>query len=283
MIRVVKDSTLNDYIFLILGCFSLAFALTSFLEPREIVIGGATGLAIILDRLTGSIIPLWLGNFLINLPLFALSIKIYGFKFLRRTVFATLFLSFALFITGLFPPFVTDYTISCVFGSLLSGLGVGLILRSNATTGGSDLGAFLLHRYLPNVPISRLMLIIDTIIIALGFFVFGSLPAFYAIIGAYIISKVIDIIFEGVDFAKAVFIVSEKSDLIGKALIDNLERGATKILGEGVYTGQEKNIILCVLDVKQIAKMKEITSQIDENAFVIVADVKEVLGEFARA
>lgn len=282
MIRVVKNNTLNEYIFIMLGCFFLAFALTGFLEPKEIVIGGATGLAIILEKLTNSAIPMWLGNILINLPLFALSIKIYGFRFLRRTVFATLFLSFALYITELIPLFETDYLIACIFGSLFSGIGIGLILRSNATTGGSDLGATLLHSAFKAVSVSKLMLIIDSIIIMLGFFIFGSNPTFYAILGAYIIAKVIDLIVEGFDFAKAVFIISEKSEEIGQALINNLDRGVTKIYGEGAYTGDRKNIILCVLQVKEIARMKEITAEIDKAAFVIVTDVREVLGDFTR-
>lgn len=286
MIKVANSTVLNEYILIIIGCLAMAVGLNSFLEPNEIVIGGATGLAIIIQSISakfmGFAVPMWLSNMVLNIPLFALSIRIYGFKFLRRTAFATLFLSFALFVTSYIPRIGVDYPIACVFGSVLSGVGLGLIFRSNATTGGSDLAASLLHKYIKHLPISRIMLFIDVVIIGFGFFVFGTIPAFYAIIGAYIIAKVIDMIVEGVDFAKAVFIISEKSEEIGNALVDNLERGATKIFGEGVYTGDKKNIILCVIQVKELGKIKEITSDIDDNAFVIVADVREVLGEFGR-
>lgn len=286
MIRAVRNGFLNEYILIMIGCFFVAVSLNAFLEPNEIVIGGITGLAIIIERLSrkiiGFAIPMWFSNTFLNLPLFALSIKIYGFKFLNRTVFATLFLSFALFVTDYFPDIEIDYPIACVFGSVLSGAGLGLIFRNNATTGGSDLAASLLHKYIKNLSISHIMLFIDVAIIGIGFFAFGTIPAFYAIIGAYIIAKVIDVIVEGVDFAKAVLIISEKSDEIGNAIINEMNRGATKLYGEGAYTGNKKNIILCVVQIKEISKVKEITKYIDESAFVIVADVKEVLGDFVR-
>ncbi len=284
--RVAKNGFLNKYILIIIGCFFVAVSLNSFLEPNEIVIGGVTGLAIIIKSMSKEIIgftvPMWFSNIALNLPLFVLSIKIYGFKFLSRTVFAALFLSFALFATDFLPNIEMDYPIACVFGSVLSGLGLGLIFRNNATTGGSDLAASLLHKYIKDLSISHIMFFIDGAIIIIGFFVFGTIPAFYAIIGAYIIAKVIDAIVEGFDFAKAVLIISEKSDEIGSAIINEMNRGATKIFGEGIYTGNKKNIILCVVQIKEIGKIKEITKYNDENAFVVVTDVKEVLGDFAR-
>lgn len=284
MTRAAKGSILNDYILIIAGCFLMAVGLNSFLEPKSIVIGGATGLSIILEsvcrRVAGVPLPLWLGNMLLNLPLFAVSFRIFGFKFLRKTLFATLFLSFALWIAEFLPEVEADYPIACVFGSALSGIGLGLIFKSNATTGGSDLAASLIHKYVNSQPVSRLMLYIDVVIIGLGFFVFGTIPAFYAIIGAYIIAKVIDMIVEGAGFAKAVFIVSEKSDELGQAILNELQRGVTRLFGEGLYTGKSKNVILCVVQVRQLRKIKEISREIDENSFVFVADVREVMGEF---
>lgn len=277
------NGTVLDYTLIIAGCFLLAVSLGCFLEPKEIVIGGATGLSIIIDgvcrNFLGFSLPLWLGNILINVPLFVVSIKVYGLKFLERTLFATLFLSFALFVVGFIPAFEVDYPIACVIGSALSGWGIGLIFKSNATTGGSDLGASLLRKVI-NHPVSRLMLYIDSAIILTGFFIFGSIPTFYAIIGAYIIAKVIDLILGGAGYAKAAYIISDKCDEVSRELSRRLERGVTRIYGEGGYSKEKKDVLICVIQVKQMAKLKEITAEIDKKAFIFISDVKEVLGEF---
>lgn len=280
-------NTLFEYGFIVLGVTIMAVAINIFLDPNNLVIGGVTGLAIIIrdlsERFIGYSIPLWLTNIILNIPLFLIGMKTLGIKFLKRTVFATMFLSLALIYTKWIPIFESDLTIASIFGGLLSGAGLGLIFRSSATTGGSDLAASIIHKYNRHISVARIMLIIDVIIIIAGFFVFGSLATMYAIIAVFIISKVVDAMLEGLSFAKAAFIISDKSDQIADSIIKNLDRGATSLFGKGMYTGIQRNVILCVVSKKEILKLKVITAKIDLNAFVIVADVREVLGEGFQA
>lgn len=280
-------NTLFEYGFIVLGVTIMAVAINIFLDPNNLVIGGVTGLAIIIrdlsERFIGYSIPLWLTNIILNIPLFLIGMKTLGIKFLKRTVFATMFLSLALIYTKWIPIFESDLTIASIFGGLLSGAGLGLIFRSSATTGGSDLAASIIHKYNRHISVARIMLIIDVIIIIAGFFVFGSLATMYAIIAVFIISKVVDAMLEGLSFAKAAFIISDKSDEIADSIIKNLDRGATSLFGKGMYTGIQRNVILCVVSKKEILKLKVITAKIDLNAFVIVADVREVLGEGFQA
>lgn len=273
-----------DNIFMISGVIIMGLTLSVFLEPNNIVIGGATGLAIIVQDLSsrtiGYGIPLWFTNMVVNIPLFILAIKLKGFRFLRRTIFATLLLSLVLAVSeGVFSIEV-DYVLASVFGGALSGIGIGLIFRGGATTGGSDLLASLIHSRLKSLSVARIMCFIDIIIISLGFFTFGSIATLYAIISVYIINKCIDAVLEGLDFAKAAFIFSDNTDTLISELMSSLDRGATILSGKGAYTKTEKGIILIVVSKKQVSKLKEITKSIDDKAFVIVTDVREVLGEF---
>lgn len=261
----------------------MALALSLFLEPNSIVTGGVTGLAIVIEHLSeitfGKRIPLWLTNIVLNIPLFLITIKVFGMKFLKRTLFATIFLSVSLYFTEFIPPIDVDNTLACVFGGAICGVGLGFIFRGNATTGGTDLAASIIHKYVKYFSVPKIMFFIDIIIVIAGFFVFGSIATMYAIISIYIISKVIDAILEGLSFAKAAFIISEKYEEITNEILSKLDRGATAIYGKGMYTKKELNILLCVVSQKEIFKLKEITSDIDPNAFVIVADVREALGE----
>lgn len=281
-----KDNVFYEYLLIIIGTIFMAIALNIFLEPNNIVTGGVTGLAIIIAHLSNNIIgeeiPLWLTNIVLNIPLFLVTIKVFGVKFLKRTLFATIFLSVSLYFTSWFSKIEVDNTLASVFGGVLCGIGLGLIFRSSATTGGTDLAASIIHKYIKHYSISKIMFFIDVIIIAAGFFVFGSIATMYAIISVFIISKVIDAILEGLSFAKAAFIISEKYDEIAKEIMYKLDRGATSIYGKGMYTKKELNIILCVVSQKEIVTLKEITSNVDPNAFVIVADVREALGEGFR-
>lgn len=283
MTKIDKYSFLRDYAFIIIGCFFMASALSIFLEPHNIVIGGVTGLAVIVasisERLFGFAIPLWFTNLVINIPLFLIGFKVYGFRFLKRTLFSTLFLSFALFITDFIPPIDSDLTIAVLFGGALTGFGLGLIFRSKATTGGSDMAGSLLNKYFRHISVAKLMLIIDVIIITAGFFEFGTTPTLYAIVCVFIISKVVDAVLEGLDFAKAAFIISNKNDKIAEAISDRLGRGITFLYGEGAYTKEKKNIILCAVSKKEVHVLKDIAKQIDSSAFIMVADIREILGE----
>lgn len=279
----IKGRIFFDYSLIIIGATVMAVALNLFLEPSNIVIGGFTGLGIIIKAVSkyiaGFEIPMWVSNIVLNIPLFIISIKIFGMKFVRRTIFATFFLSFALIYTAWIPIFESDYITTSIFGGVLAGLGLGLIFRSNATTGGTDLVAVIIHKYLKHFSVGSIMFVVDVLIIALGFFVFGSIATMYAIISVFIITKVVDAILEGFNFAKAVFIISDKADEISNEIFKTVDRGVTAINGKGMYSGNQKYILLSIVSKKEVLAIKEIIKVIDKNAFVIVSDVREVLGE----
>ena len=267
-----------------LGVAILALAIVLFFEPYDLVFGGATGLGIIVQALGAEFsmdIPLWLTNVVINVPLFIWAGKVKGFSFLRRTGFATALLSVCLYLAGFVPPLELngEWPLVAVFGGVIAGFGLGLVFKNLATTGGSDLASMIVRHYRKHMSLSRLMLIIDAVVIALGFFVFGPVKALYAIAAVYASSKAIGAVLEGMSYAKAAFVISDKGDEIAAALLAGLKRGGTVMDGHGMYTGQKKNVLLCVVSSKEIVQVKEIVARTDAAAFVVVADVREVMGE----
>jgi uncharacterized membrane-anchored protein YitT (DUF2179 family) len=278
-----RKSTL-EYIQIMAGAAALAVAVGMLFDANGLVTGGVSGIGIILRTLSGKAlgfeIPIWATNIILNAPLFIIGARVMGRRFLGRTLFATAFLSFSLFLIGFAPRIeVADKLLSAVFGGAIGGAGLGLVFKCAATTGGSDLAAGILHRRYRHVSMSKLLFIIDACVVTSGFFVFGAANAMYAIIAVFIQSKVIGAILEGLSFAKVVFIISDKHRDIAAELLAKLERGATSIAGKGMYTKNEKNIIFSAVSVKEVAALKEIVAGIDPDAFVIVSDAREVLGK----
>lgn len=280
-----KKKSLKEYIFIMAGVLLLAFSIKKFLEPNSLVTGGATGLGIIGQNIAqkyfGFTYPLWLSNLIINAPLFIIAAKVLGVKFLRRTMFATFFLSAALYLVEFIPalPMENDLLLSAVFGGALSGTGIGITFANSATTGGSDIAAMLVHHYKKHISVSKILFFMDAAVIVTGAFIFGLNKALYAIIYVFISSKMVNTILEGLSFAKVAFIISDYSQEIGEKLLTSLERGVTALSGKGMYTGQAKNVVMCVVSTKELVTLKTLVSETDKNAFVIVSDVREVLGE----
>ena len=275
MKEILKNKTFLKYLNIIIGCFLLAISLNVFLKPNNFVLGGVTGLGIILDSVFQTVFsvpfPVWLSNILINIPLFLLGYKFFGFKFLGNTIFATFFLSFALAITSWVPKFTEDILLAAVFGAIIDGIGLGLIIKNRSW-------CFARPHFAKHIQISKILLCIDFTIIFIGIIVFGVKPTLYALISVFIVSKVIGIVVDGFDFAKAVFIISDKSEEIGHSILNIIDRGATSLDAHGMYTKNKKNVIFCIVKQKQIPELKEVVGDIDENAFVVIANVSEVIG-----
>jgi len=272
-----------DYLLIIIGTTFMAIGVTCFFEPNTLVIGGVSGLAIIIANYAGRFslnIPLWLTNIVLNAPLFLIAMKSLGKRFLVRTVFSTIYLSIAFYYTQfLLFPISEDLFLSSVFGGVLTGIGSALVFKAEATTGGSDMLAYIIHHTVKHISLSRVLFVIDGIIILMGFLAFGAEKTLYAIIAAYVATKTIDGILEGLSFAKAAFIISDYSKSIADTVMHDLRRGVTSLNGEGMYTHTEKGVLMCVVSSKEMPKLKEIVRKYDEKAFLIVADVREVLGE----
>jgi uncharacterized membrane-anchored protein YitT (DUF2179 family) len=283
MRKETKREDIMNYIYIIIGTTILAAGINMFFAKIKLVTGGLTGLAIVIEYVTeqyyGKGIPLWFTNVVVNIPLLAIAMKLKGKEFVGKSMFASAYLSFALFYTSFIPAPEVDILLASIFGSVLAGTGLGFVLRASASTGGTDLAANIIKVYLKNVPIAKIMLIIDSIIVSIGAFVFGIEKAMYALIAIYIVTKVIDSILEGINFSKAVYIISDHSKEIAEALMKDLKRGVTGINGTGMYTNGEKQVLFVVVGKNQLVPLQKIVKELDKSAFITIADVREVFGE----
>lgn len=272
----LNKSELKNYLMIMVGITILAIGINVYYSPQHLVTGGVSGLAIILDYVFK--IPLWLTNIIVNIPLFVIGIKIKGMDFAKKSIFGAAYVSVALWYTSFIPPVQADLLIASVFGGLCVGSGVGLVLRSSASTGGTDLLAIIIKHYLKKVPINQIMMCIDGMIIVAGLFVFGVEKAMYALISIFIVSKVVNTLVEGINYSKEVHIISEKSDEIARELMKHLNRGITSINGKGMYTGKSKDILYIVCSTGELIDLQKIAREVDKEAFIIINDVREVVG-----
>lgn len=283
MEKLIQKESFRDYLLITIGTIILACGINMFFEKQNLVTGGVTGLAIVIKYISSGMfdggIPLWFTNIVLNVPLYLIGIKIRGRGFGKKTLYAIIFLSFALFFTKYMPAPPTDILLSSLFGGVLSGVGLGFVFIAYGTTGGTDLAANIIQHFIKHISVGKLMMILDGIIIFAGAVIFGAINTMYALIAVYISGKVLDNMLEGVHFSKAVFIISDKAEIIADEIMRNLDRGVTGLNGKGMYTKMEKEILFCVVSKKEIFKLKEIVRNMDSKAFVIVSDAREVLGE----
>ncbi len=289
--KIFSKKWLIDYFYILLGSFILAVGFVFFITPHKIVPGGVYGIAIVVHYLTENLFYLWPEGFpiglfglLLNVPLTIAGIRILGPKFGVKTVVGFVLTSvFMDTITILRPdgdlPLVQDVLLSCVFGGVLLGFGLGLIFKSRATSGGSDIIAMMIAKY-TRLPLGKLMIYVDSVIVLFGLLAFRdwAIPL-YSWIVIYITGKVIDLTIDGANYNKAMMIVSKAHEEIRDKLVLDLERGGTYLRGEGMFTGQEKQIIYTVLSRREVAILEEFISNIDPDAFITIMDTKEILGE----
>lgn len=289
MVKRFKDSFTHElkdwksYLIVLTGAVILSLGVNLFLVPNKIAAGGVTGLATILYYLSG--MPVGTTMMLLNIPLFLLGIKILGRSFGIKTLFATVALSLAIDILAPFlNPLTDDLLLASIFGGLFVGLGLGLVLKQDASTGGTDLGAKIIHKLISYITVGQLLLIIDAMVVLTAALVFKNYElGLYASITLFITSRVIDTVIVGVNYTKAVHIISDNSDEISKKLVFEMNHGMTSLNGKGMYTGRDKNVLLCIIRRKDLPHLKTVVSEIDKNAFIFVTDVREVLGEgFSR-
>lgn len=271
------------YLFIIVGTGLMAFGLQCIYDPTELVTGGFTGLAIIIKDMTKQWlpegIPLWLTNLALNIPVFVLGYVRMGKQFIGKTLLGTVMLSAWLYIIPSIDLAEGDYLLAALFGGLISGVGMGFVLRANATTGGTDMVAALIQKSLRHHSVVRIMQIVDGMVVVLGLFVFGIRPTLYALVAIFVTAQSSDAVLEGFKYSKGAYIITDKYEEVAKNLMRELDRGVTGLSARGMYTGKDRCVLYCVVSRKQIAAVKELVVEIDPNAFVIVSDVREVLGE----
>jgi uncharacterized membrane-anchored protein YitT (DUF2179 family) len=288
---------IKDYVLIVVGSAILAVALDIFLVPNRIASGGITGVATVFFHLTNGFVPVGVVIVVLNIPLFIAGIRILGKMFMFKSGISTLLLS--LFVDILEPYTArfteiymkdlsatgsgTDLLLYCIFGGVLLGVGTGLVFRAGGTTGGSDIAASLLHRAFPTATIGQLLLILDGLVVLSAAIAFKSLLlALYAIVAIYISTKIIDTILEGVNFAKAVYIISDYPEELAEIILRDLDRGVTALEGTGMFTRKGKKMLFCVLERTQIPRLKALIRERDPKAFIVMTDIREVLGEFNR-
>lgn len=283
MKKSVKRSTARDYLLITLGTALVALAVASIYDPVGLVTGGFSGLSIIVKRLTEPVIPggipLGVTNLVLNIPFFLIAIRLKGLRYIVKTLFATMMLSAWLSVLPVIPLAQGDLLLSALYGGVFMGTGLGMVFVAQATTGGTDLIAAIIQHFWKHYSIADIMQVLDALIVIAGASIFGIQMALYAIIAIYLVSKVSDGLIEGLKFSKAAFIITEKPEELSAVLMKELDRGVTGISARGMYSGDKKNMLFCVVARKEIVRLKEVTLELDPGAFVIVTDAREVLGE----
>ncbi len=269
-------------LFLILsGTFIMAIAFVYFISPYKLAPGGTYGIAIVLHHLLH-----WPTGFValaIDIPLLLIGLKVLGPRFGWKTVVGVIalsqFVNLLMWIQGDVALVPDDALLSSIFGGVILGVGLGLVLRAKATTGGSDIIAMILSKY-TRLPMGQLLIYIDSVIVLVGLAAFNAweIPL-YSWIVIFITGKVIDLVVDGVSYDKSLLIVSEKHDEIRDKLINDLKRGGTFLDAEGMYNGKKKKVIFTVVNRRELTILKDYVHQIDPYAFITVNDAREILGE----
>lgn len=276
---------------IVAGAFVTSLGLNLFLEPSGIAPGGISGVAVLINKIAGGRIPVGVLTLILNIPLFIAGYKELGKEFIIKSAVGTILYSVMLDVTVyLVEPMQRFFStenygeaghtmLYAIWGGLLMGMGFGLIFRGGATTGGTDIGARLLQKRMSWLTLGQLVLSLDVVFLLVVALTYRSiLAAMYTGIAVFVSSKVIDIVEAGVNYAKEIYIFTEKPELLASEILRQLERGVTKLNGEGMYTGNPVDILWCVVYNRQVPQLRRIVDRHDPNAFIIVNEVRETKG-----
>lgn len=275
--KIKLKKYIYDFTLLIIGCVIMAVATSFFLLPNQLSSGGFTGIATITYYLlkwpVGTVI------LALNIPLFILSYFRIGREFLIKGILGTIFLSIFIDIFDKFKPITEDRILGCVYGGIIMGIGMSLVLKGSSSTGGTDLLSYIIRSYKPYYRTSNLIVIIDIVIVSLNVFFLRDIEiGLYSAITIYLMGKMLDIIFEGVYFTKMIFIVSDKYKEIAKEIEENVRRGITGLQAKGMYTNEEKMMLWCISSRNETIRIKQICKRIDRNSFIVISNAREAYG-----
>lgn len=271
---------LYETFLLIVGCLLIALSFVLFFDPHSIAPGGLTGLAVIINYLFN--IPLWFVNLIFNVPLFILAYKVLTKRECLKTLLGIVFFTLALNLFENFANFqiTNDVLLSTLTGGVILGLGLGVIFNINGTTGGTDLIGLILNRWLPSISVPKLMGVADFIVVMSSIFATGKIEiGLYSALGLYIAVVVSDMVIQGFYSAKSFTIISNSPDEISNAILEKMNRGVTILSAKGGYTKEEKDALLVVVGKREVTTLRKIVKSVDPNAFVVITDVHEALGE----
>ena len=269
---------LIDTLIFIIASSAFSVGINCFLANNNILNGGLTGIATILNYLFD--FPIGMGIFLMNVPLLLIAFKKLGVMFVFRTFWVIAISSVIIDLGAFLPVYKNDLLLSSIFGGVLSGISLGIIFLRNATTGGVDIIAKLIKLRHPHITLGKSIFILDAVVIITGGIIYGNLESMlYAAITVFVSAQALDYIIYGISRGATIMIISEKSDEIRHLIINDLHRGVTVLKGQGGYSGAEKNILLCACFDNQTQKLIKKIKSADENAFFIVTQSKQILGE----
>lgn len=267
----------RDYLGITVGVVLTAIGLDMFLIPNKIAAGGVSGIGTLVYYLSG--FPVGITMLAINIPLFIMGIRELGVGFGLRSLYGTITLSVVVDLMADRIPVLTDEPLlASLYGGIVVGIGIGLVFRFKGTTGGTDLAAAIVNRYI-KASVGLVLFVIDGAVIIAAGLIWNAELALYALLTVFLTARVIDVVQEGFGYAKAALIVSNRPEEVAAAILNRLDRGATALVGRGLYTGAERDVILSVVTRAEVSRLKDLVHEIDPGAFVILADVHEVLGE----
>lgn len=267
---------IKDYVLVVLGTLLGGVSFNGFFLPYDIAPGGVTGISTVL----ASFLPLGVGllSFLINVPLFLLGWRTVGWRFAVRSFIAMLLLS--LFIDVLPSGDLSgNVMLAAIFGGLLLGVGLGMVVRGGATTGGTDMAAKMLHERISFVSIPAILLAIDGAVVLVAAMVFGAEAGLWALISLFVSSYAMDMVIKGFNTAMQFMIITNHADEIIRRIHGELDRGCTRLMAQGTYSGRNVGTLICVLSRMEAPQLKKIVAEVDPKAFVTVCNVNEALGE----
>lgn len=262
----------------IIGTAIMAIGISLFLLPNQLSSGGFSGIATITYYLLN--IPVGTMVLALNIPLFIMAFFKIGKNFFFKSLLGTISLSVFIDFFEKFTPLTQDRFLACIYGGIIIGVGTAIVLRSKSSSGGTDLISNIIREYNHKIRMGTVIVIVDTIIIALNIIFFRELEiGLYSAIAIYLDGKMIDIIFEGIYFTKLLFIISDKNEQIAEAIGEKIKKGSTGLYGKGMYSNQDKLILVCAAPRSDIAKIKELARDIDSHCFIILSNAREVFGE----
>lgn len=272
---------LYDFSLINIGCLLLAIGTSLFLLPNKLSNGGFAGIATIIYYFLN--IPMSTSIIILNIPFFIIGYKRCGKEFFLKSIYSTFVYSYEIdYFNLLFSKFdflQIDVFLSSVYGGILIGIGIAFSYKSNSSTGGTDLIAHIIRSYTNKVKAGEIVVYIDFFVVLFNLIVFKNLQiGLYSWLVIYIVGKMIDIVFEGLNFCKIIYIISDEYKKIGDAIIKEANRGATSIYSKGLYLNKEKEIIMCIVKRNDVVKIKNLSKKLDRNSFIIVTDAREVYG-----
>lgn len=277
--NLLKNEQLASAVQIALGCALGALAYPLFLVPNHIAPGGLTGLATVLNYLFHW--PVGTTSLVMNVPLFIIGYRAMGRVFVVRSLVATVLFSVLIDVIPL-PPMTQQPMLGALFGGVLVGAGLGLILRGGATTGGTDMVARMIHNRFQHISVGAILFFIDCCVVLMAGFFIEAEYALYAFVALYAASKLIDVVMVGLTREKACYIISTQHEQVKREIMEKLDRGVTVLHAEGGYSSQERPVLLCVLSAQELGRLKAIVREADEDAFLFISDAHEVLGEGFR-